>query len=359
MTLINRSYKWLAGLLVVLAFLSSSMDARSQSAGGNNARIKTLIGKVEVAPPGSTVWTPAHADQELRLGDRVRTGKSSRATIQLSNLSILRVYELTTLEIQPPDQAGHRPVLDLESGAAYFFNRDKPSETQFRTPSASGAIRGTEFNIAVANNGRMELALLDGQVDLTNNQGTLQVQSGQAAVVDPGQAPKKMALVNAVNIIQWTLYYPAVLDPSELSLDSDTQKTLGSSLDAYRRGDLINALDNYPDGRTPGSEAERVYRASLLLAVGDVDGAQQLLGQDIHDSRPAALAAALQEMIASVKNQPYTRTGPRTLASEWVAGSYLAQSHRDLVTALTMAKNAVAKDPRFCFRPGATGGIGI
>ena len=184
----------------------------------------TVSGKVEVAPRGQTVWTPGHANQVLELGDRLRTGKNSRATLRLSNLSVLRVYELTTLEIQPPDQAGHRPVLGLESGAAYFFNRDKPSETQFRTPSASGAIRGTEFNIAVANNGRMELALLDGQVDLTNNQGTLQVQSGQEAVVDPGKAPKKMALINAVNTIQWTLYYPAILDPDELGLSADTTK---------------------------------------------------------------------------------------------------------------------------------------
>ena len=40
----------------------------------------------------------------------------------------------------------------------------------------------------------MELALLDGQVDLTNNQGALQVQTGQKAVVEPGQAPKKSPL---------------------------------------------------------------------------------------------------------------------------------------------------------------------
>jgi hypothetical protein len=256
---------------------------------------------------------------------------------------------LTTLEIQPPEQPGRRAVLDLESGAAYFFNRDKPSETQFRTPSASGAIRGTEFNIAVAGNGRMELALLDGQVDLTNNQGTLQVQTGEKAVVEPGHAPAKSPLIDAVNIIQWTLYYPAILDPDELELSADIKEALGPSLDAYRSGDLLQALAKYPEGRAPASESERVYRAALLLAVGQVEGAQQLLQEANREPRAAALAGALQEMIASVKGQPSTRSAPRTLAAEWMAGSYQAQARRNLDVALNMAKSAVAKSPGFGF----------
>jgi tetratricopeptide (TPR) repeat protein len=341
----------MAGSLFVLAFLSSSVFVHGQVAQGGrtDAVLKTVSGKVEVAPHGQTVWTAAHADQVLKLGDRLRTGKNSRATLQLSNLSVLRVYELTTLEIQPPEQPGRQAALNLESGSAYFFNRDKPSETQFRTPSASGAIRGTEFNLTVAGNGRMELALLDGQVDLTNNQGTLQVQTGQEAVVEPGQAPKKSALLDAVNIIQWTLYYPAILDPDELELSADIKNALGSSLDAYRSGDLLQALAKYPDGRTAASESERVYSAALLLAVGQVDGAQKLLQETNSEPRAAALAGALQEMIASVKGQPWTRSAPRTLATEWMAGSYQAQARRNLTEALNMAKSAAAKSPGFGF----------
>jgi hypothetical protein len=331
--------------------LSSSVFVQGQVAqsGTSNAVLLTVSGKVEVAPRGQTAWTAGHTNQILKLGDRLRTGKNSRATLQLSTLSVLRVYELTTLEIQPPEQPGRRAVLDLESGAAYFFNRDKPSETQFRTPSASGAIRGTEFNLAVAGNGRMELALLDGQVDLTNNQGTLQVQTGQKAVVEPGQAPKKSPLLDAVSIIQWTLYYPAILDPDELELSADIKEALGPSLDAYRGGDLLQALAKYPEGRAAASESERVYRAALLLAVGQVEGAQQLLQETNREPRAAALAGALQEMIASVKGQPWTRSAPRTLATEWLAGSYQAQGRRDLPEALRMAKSAAAKAPRFGF----------
>ena len=46
----------------------------------------------------------------------------------------------------------------------------------------------------------------------------------------------------------------------------------------------------------------------------------------MHEARAAALADALKEMIAAVKGQPWTRTGPRTLATEWLAGSYRGAS---------------------------------
>jgi len=350
MTLTNRSYKYAAGWLVVLAWLSSGVLVHGQAAtSAPDAVLLTVSGKVEVEQRGTTVWTAGRTNQILNTGDRLRTGKSSRATLRLSNLSVLRVYQLTTLEIQPPEQPGHRAVLDLQSGAAYFFNRDKPSETQFRIPSASGAIRGTEFNLAVDANGRTELALLDGQVGLTNQQGSLQIQSDEMAVIDPGQAPKKSALIDAVNIIQWTLYYPAVLDTDELELSADTKNVLGASLNAYRSGDLLQALANYPANRVPALESERVYRAALLLAVGEVDEAQQLLQAASHEPRAAALAVALQEMIAAVKFQPWTRSAPRTLATEWMAGSYQAQARHDLPAARNMAKRAVATSPGFGF----------
>src|SRR5206468_10181443 len=123
------------------------------------------------------------------------------------------VDELTSMEIQPPEKPGAKPQPDLKSGAAYFFSREKPAEIQFRTPVASGAIRGTEFNLAVADDGRTVLSLIDGEIDLANAQGTETIKSGQQGKVEQGKAPTKTALIDAINVIQWALYYPAVVDP--------------------------------------------------------------------------------------------------------------------------------------------------
>src|SRR5205814_6429696 len=134
------------------------------------------------------------------------TGLRSRATVRLSNLTVLRVNELTTLQIQPASEPGKQSALDLKNGAAYFFSRERPTEMEFRTPLASGAIRGTEFNIAVADDGKTAVTLIDGEVALSNDKGAVDLKSGEQGTVEPGKAPTKTAVIEAVNIIQWCLY---------------------------------------------------------------------------------------------------------------------------------------------------------
>ena len=199
------------------------------------------------------------------------------------------------------------------------------------------------------------MTLLDGQVGLTNEQGSVQLQSGEQATVEKGQAPQKTAVINALNTIQWTLYYPAILDSDELEMPADLQATLAPSLEAYRSGDLLQALAKYPADRAPASDAERVYRAALLLAVGEVDQAQSLLRDSMSGARPAALAGALQEMIDTVKGElPSSPSGAgtppaATPATRMLADSYAAQSHRDLPQSLDMARRAAAQSPKFGF----------
>ncbi|MGA2030249.1 MAG: FecR family protein, partial [Verrucomicrobiota bacterium] len=131
----------------------------------------TAEGKVEAAQAGSMEWLLAHTNQLLQVGTRLRTGLHSRATVRLSNLTVLRVNQLTTLQIQPSSGPDKQSTLDLEKGAAYFFSRERPTEMEFRTPLASGAIRGTEFNLAVADDGRTVVTLIDGEVALNNQKG--------------------------------------------------------------------------------------------------------------------------------------------------------------------------------------------
>jgi len=306
----------------------------------------TIEGKVEVSVAGANAWSPARANQLLQVGDRLRTGARSRATLRLSDKSVLRINELTTLKILPPPQSRNAPVLDLGSGSTYFFSREKPADIQFRTPLASGAIRGTEFHLAVGADGRTVLTLFDGRVELSNAEGRIDLVTGEQGIVVPGQAPTKTAVIDAINIIQWCLYYPAVLDAEELGLGADAQQGLSSSLAAYRSGDLLRALANYPDDRVPGTDPERIYRAALLLAVGQVEQVETQL-KELQNASP--LADALRQMIAAVKFLPWNHAAPPNLASEWLAESYYRQSRSQLEAALQAAKSAADKSPGFGF----------
>ena len=100
----------------------------------SNTRSEAIVLKVENVAQmlrfGGSQWTAAKTNQILNVRDRFRTGFKSRATLMLSNRAILRVRQLTTLEIQTPeDPTSNASILDLQKGAAYFFNREEPVET--------------------------------------------------------------------------------------------------------------------------------------------------------------------------------------------------------------------------------------
>ena len=310
----------------------------------NDSLLLTAEGKVEAALAGSTDWLPARTNQILHVGDRLRTGLHSRATVRLSNLTVLRVNELTTLQIQPPSAPGKQSALHLENGAAYFFSRERPTEMEFRTPLASGAIRGTEFNLAVADSGATVVTLIDGEVALTNQSGAVDLVSGEQGIIEPGLAPRKTAVINAANIIQWCLYYPAVLNLDELQFTDAEKQALAASLDDYRSGDLLAALADYPSNRTAFSDSERIYYAQLLLSVGQVEQAETQIG-----SIQSPPAGALQEVVAAVKFQKLPSTLNSKLSTCLLADSYYLQSQSQLEEALSAARAATKQAPEFGF----------
>ena len=336
----------LAGCFLTLA-LGLNFQGLAQSAKGNERSagvVLTIEGTVEVAPAGSSNWSPARTNLSLGFGDSLRTGARSRATVRLSDLSVLRVNEKTVLEIRPQaERTGS--LLDLRAGSAYFFNRSKPSSLQFHTPLVSGAIRGTEFNLSAEENGPTKVTLLEGEVALHNAQGELILQSGEQATVEPGQAPVKTAVLHAINIIQWSLYYPAVIDIGELPLTEAEKSALADSLSAYRAGDLLSALAKYPEDRRPASDAERIAHAALLLAVGQVEQTEA----EIESVAASPYAAALRNVIAGVKHEKVAFGRTPETASEWLAQSYYLQSASQLNAALIAARRAVSKSPEFGF----------
>jgi hypothetical protein len=202
-------------------------------------------------------------------------------------------------EIEPSPTAAGKPTLNLKSGSAYFFSRDRPQEVQIRTPTVTGAIRGTEFNVLVGPDGCTTVTMIDGEVELTNSSGSLILNGGDQGVAEAGRAPVKTAVLNAVNVIQWNLYYPGVLDLAELDLNAGERGQLAESLAAYQRGELLEALKKYPADHQPESPADHLYLGALLLSVGLVDQTlSHLEAAASGGGNNPALANALRELIA-------------------------------------------------------------
>ena len=259
---------------------------------------------------------------------------------------MLRLDELTTCEISRPPRESAKPTLDLSAGAIYFFSREKPRELEIRTPAATGALRGTEFVMRVGSGGRTQVRMMDGEVELTNSAGSIVLRSGEQGEAEPGKAPHKTAVIEATNILQWALYYPGVLDARELGLAEGEQRAVSASLDAYRQGDLLGALEKYPVNYRSRSTSGRLYRAAVLLAVGRVDDAQKEMS---NLTQRASGRCALEQMIAAVKFQEWTRASEPQTAGEWMAESSYQQSRSNLEAALQAAKKAIEISPDFGF----------
>ena len=197
------------------------------------------------------------------------------------------------------------------------------------------------------------MTLLEGAVVLSNELGQVDMPSGYQGIVEPGKAPVKTPMLEAINIIQWCLYYPGVLDTSELALGAEDQKSLAASLSSYRSGDLISAVSNSAPAASLASTSAIIYRAATLLSVGQAEQAEALLEGVQRDSAPDnrahRLAKALLEVIAVVKNLTVTNLAQPELATEWLADSYFLQAHSRLPEALQAARFSVAKSPNFGF----------
>ncbi len=351
--------RWLLQFIVAPFFLFALLAADAPTAHAqapvaapaSPATIITIEGRVEVQRAGNAGWQTATPGQRLGFGDKLRTGDDSRAAIQLANSSVQRLRSLTVIGLETPRTPTGTLSLLLERGALFFKSWAKPETLEFRTPTVAGANRGTEFHLTVADDGSTVVTLIDGEVSLNSPAGALSLKNGEQATIQAGRAPVKTAVLETTRLVQWYLYYPGVLDVSELGLTELQQRDLVGTLTAYQAGDLPNALRLYPAGRIPTTPAEKLYRAGLLLSVGEVPQAETLLlaPEIAADTRDTRLAAALREVIAAVQFRPSpTNPQPQT-ASEWVARSYLLQSRFDLVGALLSAREAVKLSPNFGF----------
>jgi tetratricopeptide (TPR) repeat protein len=295
----------------------------------------TLVEKenlVEAQPRGAA-WRIAEVGAELATRDRLRTGEYSRAALRFADRSILRVDELTTLEVSQPAAASSKKTIDVQRGGIFLHHRDRPQDLEIRTPAANGAIRGTEFALRVAASGRTTLTMLDGEVELSNAQGRVRLRSGEQGEVEVGRAPRKTAVIDAVQAIQWCLYYPGVVDPAVFGAG-------GAALAAYRAGDLPGALRSLPR-----HEGDWALRAAVILPSGQVEKARALL-RGVPSRHPAR--RALERTIAAVQGREWTG-GEAESASEWLAESYYRQSRDRLAEAREAARRATELSPDFGF----------
>jgi cytochrome c-type biogenesis protein CcmH/NrfG len=330
--------------LILFRFMSLPLSAAD---GQPDAVLTNKTGTVQYKPRDQQGFFFAPDQLPLFARDSIRTLENSTAVVWVrNNQCSIKLRELSTLEILQ-QKNNSSPLLNLLHGALYFFSRDSSHEVQISTPHATGAPRGTEFVLTVDADSTV-LAVFDGTATLTNESGRVDLQSGEMGIAKAGQPPTKTRL-EAKNLVQWWLFYPGVLDVDELDLSAVERDALGSSLKAYRTGDLRAALSSYPgypSPAEPGTDPGRIYLAALFLSAGEVDKAQALLNKVATNS---SLSASLRWVIAAVQGNVDKPPQVHTSASEWLGLSYYYQARHELGKALDAANHSVMISTNFAF----------
>lgn len=325
------------GLALSLHFPTLAIAQPEPAAGGE---IVIVENEVDRSPP-QTSWTRATTGDRVKWQEQVRTGELSRAGIELATGGVLRISEFTSLRLQPPpsNQAQARSKIDIAKGVAYFLSRTE-AEADIETPSASLNIRGTEFVIEVGDGGTTTVTMVDGAVGLKNKFGNIDLVGGEQGIAEPGKAPRKTAVLDASEKIQWFLYYPGIVDPTTFSnLQSGR---FGKSLTAYSQGDLLKALDLLPAAKT---QEEFRFSAAVKLASGRIDEVEA----DLRRGGRHPTVDSLRLLIDVVK-KPSSEMGeiqaPPSSEGQ-IALSYALQSSGDLQGALDTVRKTTETSPDF------------
>lgn len=342
------------GACLLLAVCASAHAATEECA-APAATLVSIEGVVETRARSSTEWQAVAAREVFCAGDMVRTQANSRAALHLSNNSIMRLSERSTVTFTGVSQE-QASWLDLQQGIAHFISRIR-QRFEVITPYVNAAVEGTEFIVAV-DEAQAEVTVLEGRVRAKNDQGELMVTSGAAAMARAGQPPMARAQVRPWDAVSWALYYPPVIDFTAedfARLPEPWGVRLAQAVALHRQGNAAAALAEIES--LPADAVDRrvlVYRAALYLSVGQADSAGADLDRALETDARNGEALALKAIIAVVKNEAGAaqrlaeesiQASPESLAP-LLARSYAAQARFDLATARASAARAVQLHPQ-------------
>ena len=133
-------------------------------------KISFPLGRVESRPGAAGNWTRVDLNQEMFVGDFLKTAAKSRAEITLRGGGKFRIGENTELELTKAQVEGLKKDFGatVSKGQVWVAAKAAFGETKnvaVRTPTAVAAIRGTTYR-AVADSAMSSILLYDGEVDV-------------------------------------------------------------------------------------------------------------------------------------------------------------------------------------------------
>ncbi len=253
--------------------------------------------------------------QQLKAGDVLRTNAAGTLSIVFADRTQVRLGRNSTLLVRAI-QDGRPSAVQLQRGRLWGRAPRGRSNFAIETPSATAAIRGTEFAIEVSDY-LTQLSVFEGSVEIGNEAGALTIGTGEAAQVQRGQAPVRVALIDPVGREQ-LLYFVTLEEGRDLAARSP-----GGVAAAAQMFDALAAGET-PD--LPQGPEQAVTRAFMLAYRGE-------LGEAMAEVDTALASAPDEPALLALKTRIALLLGDSALAAQTVDRSLVRYPDNPLALA--------------------------
>jgi ferric-dicitrate binding protein FerR (iron transport regulator) len=177
--------------------------AQNQPAGTVKNAIGTLV---VVRPDGVEERVHGMAALQLFEWDVVRTEAGSQALLDIKDGIQLAMNENSVLKIlgRWEKTKGITRIVRLQQGEIWVQTGAGPKPLEVETPVATAAVRETEFNIKVLDDGQTVLTVIHGIVEFGTAFGTCPIRTATISYGVRGQRCTKPAPTDVKPTVAWT-----------------------------------------------------------------------------------------------------------------------------------------------------------
>jgi hypothetical protein len=335
-------------VLCVFALLVFATSAMAQ-AGALFARVASVTGGALLSNGnGSPAFSPGRG-YALAPGDRIDTMQGGRVVIDLSDGSLVIVQPGSILTIKDFRAASSiRELFEITLGAVrvkIHHLTGKPNPYRMNSPTASIAVRGTEFDVIVDSAGDTKVDVFEGAVEvgrLEDPADRALIEAGRGVLVRPGQTLQMFGLPLARGVPP---AQPAGPDrdrntgprgaPVRMAAAQRQPPLPRNGSSSQQPGSRPAMISGAPEHRQQhGDENARSYSPNPAITLTTIDSpllyrftAYQDLHLDTYENPAYATAASASETRASLYGSALQLSTIQPLSNSFVAGGTITAAH--------------------------------
>ncbi len=189
---------------ILRAFLALCAAASGQALAAPAAEVFSLEGRGEFREASELNWRAVTVKLALFPTNYVRTLEQSKMAILFADRTQMRLGQNSVMQIKEVATGPETKTrVDLKQGRSWTQSKTTPNGLIMETPSALAAIRGTDWEMVVDEEGRATLSVFSGEVEFYNDLGNVIVHPNEQARAERGKAPVKLQLQVSRERVQW------------------------------------------------------------------------------------------------------------------------------------------------------------